>query len=206
MQRAIRLSLRAKGAVVAVIVAGCAAGAGAASCVTAAPPDVTQPPPLGPIIIQDAVQPPANAYVTAIPPDAQFIVPVRVFDPSQSVECEVFIDFDPGPLNNTGSGIGTCVIQPGLDAGVTEANFTVSPSDLGDPNACHTIQCFVANSFQQKSAHTPGITSLGADSVVWQYTPNGPGGCDEFDAGDGAFPPADAPTDTLPVTPDAVVH
>lgn len=167
---------------------------------------MTQPPQLGPIIIQDAVQPPANVYLTAIPPDAEFIVPVRVFDPNQSVACSVFIDFNPGDRNNTGTGIaGRCVFQPGLDAGVTEAEFTVSPSDLGDPNTCHTIQCFVANSFDPRSAHTPN-NPLGADSVVWQYTPNGPGGCDDFDAGDGAFPPADAPTDTLPVTPDVVVH
>jgi hypothetical protein len=63
--------------------------------------------------------------------------------------------------------------------------------DLGDPNACHVIQCFVADfPFARNSPHTPGDI-LGADSVVWQYAPNGPGGCDEFDGSDGAFPPMD---------------
>lgn len=198
MQRAIRLSKRARGAVVAVVGAGCAVGAGAASCVTAQPPDVTQAPSLGPIIIQDAVQPPANAFLTMIPPDAQFIVPVRVFDPNQSVECEVFIDFDPGSNNTNGSPIG-CVFEAGLEAGIAEAEFSVPPSF--DLKACHTIQCFVANSFDSMSPHTPLNTRLGADSVVWQYTPNGPGGCDEFDAGDGAFPPTDT---GLPLILDAV--
>ncbi len=48
--------------------------------------------------------------------------------------------------------------------------------------------------------HTPG-DSLGADSVIWQYSPNGPGSCAQFDAGDGAFLP-DAPSDGgVPLTP-----
>ena len=198
MQRATRLSKRAKRAVFTVVAVGCAVGACVVSCVTAGPADVPQPPLIGPIIIQNAVRPPASTFLTFLP--AEFIVPVRVFDPSQPIECHVFIDFNPGVINNAGT-FPPCVVQPGLDGGITQAQFTISPGALGDPNACHTIQCSVADSFYSVSAHTPN-TLLGADSVVWQYTPNGPGGCDEFDAGDGAFVPADAPMDTgLPLTP-----
>jgi len=194
MQRAIRVSKRAQAAVLAMAAAGCAVGGGVASCVTSSPADVPQPPQLGPVIVQNSVMPAASVYLTAIPPD--FIVPVRVFDPTLPIACHVFIDFNIGVLPSV-----PCVVQPGLDGGITQAQFTISPGALGDPNACHTIQCSVADSFYSVSAHTPN-TLLGADSVVWQYTPNGPGGCDEFDAGDGAFVPADAPMDTgLPLTP-----
>jgi hypothetical protein len=193
MQRAIRLSTRAKGAVLAMAAAGCAVGAGVASCVTSSPADVPVPPTQGPVIVQNSVMPAASAYLTAIPPD--FIVPVRVFDPTKPIVCHVFIDFNIGVLPSV-----PCVVQPGLDGGITLAQFTVGATDAFDPGTCHTIQCFVANSFEDISPYTPS-TSLGADSVTWQYTPNGPGGCDEFDGGDGAFPPADAPMDTLLLTP-----
>jgi len=173
-------------------------GACVVSCVTAGPADVPQPPLIGPIIIQNAVRPPASTFLTFLP--VEFIVPVRVFDPSQPIECHVFIDFNPGVINNAGT-FPPCVVQPGLDGGITLAQFTVGVTEVFDPGICHTIQCFVANSFEDISPYTPS-TSLGADSVTWQYTPNGPGGCDEFDGGDGAFPPADAPTDRLPLTPE----
>jgi hypothetical protein len=53
------------------------------------------------------------------------------------------------------------------------------------------------------SQHTPG-DSFGTDNVIWHYTPNGPGSCALFDAGDGAFLP-DAPSDGgVLLTPDAV--
>jgi hypothetical protein len=194
MQRAIRVSKRAQAAVLAMAAAGCAVGGGVASCVTSSPADVPQPPQLGPVIVQNSVMPAASVYLTAIPPD--FIVPVRVFDPTLPIACHVFIDFNIGVLPSV-----PCVVQPGLDGGITLAQFTVGVTEVFDPGICHTIQCFVANSFEDISPYTPS-TSLGADSVTWQYTPNGPGGCDEFDGGDGAFPPADAPTDRLPLTPE----
>jgi hypothetical protein len=52
------------------------------------------------------------------------------------------------------------------------------------------------------SARTPDIGS-DVSTIDWNYSPNGPGVCDQFDAGDGAFPP-DAPPDALPITPDAL--
>jgi hypothetical protein len=183
------------------LAAGCAVAASVASCVTAAPADVPTPPLLGPIIVQDAVQPPSGPYLTVLP-EAGFVVPVRAFDPSHTITCAVFIDFDPGAFNSTGPSAGCGNIPPALDGGLTSLTFTIDPMHLGDPNACHTIQCFVSEGFELLSPHTPD-NNLGADSVTWHYTPNGPGGCDDFDGSDGAFPPADAPTDVL-VLPENV--
>jgi hypothetical protein len=180
------------------LAAGCAVAASIAACVTAAPADVPTPPLLGPIIVQGAVQPPSGPYLTALP-EAGFVVPVRVFDPSSTITCAVFIDFDPEAYNTTGTPVGCTNIPPALDGGLTSLTFTIDPVYLGvDPNACHTIQCFVAEEFQPQSPHTP--RRLGADPVTWHYAPNGPGGCDYFDGSDGAFPPADAAMDGLPAT------
>jgi hypothetical protein len=186
----------------AALAAGCAVAASVASCVTAAPADVPTPPLLGPIIVQDAVQPPSGAYLTVLP-EAGFVVPVRAFDPTSTITCNVFVDFDPGMDNTTATPIFCTPTPPALDGGLTSLTFSINPIDaLGDPNACHTIQCFVAEGFDRGSPHTPS-NSLGADSVTWQYTPNGPGGCDEFDGSDGAFPPADAPMDRLLLIADS---
>jgi len=204
MQRAFRVTKRVRGAVLAVLAAGCAVGASVASCVTAAPADPPQVTRQGPTILQDEVQPVASAYLFALPPGG-FVVPVRVSDQNQSIMCKVFVDFDPGADDNQFAtpAAHTCSpTLPSLDGGATELHFTLTATNLGDPNACHVIQCFVADLFDVNSAHAPG-DGLGADSVTWQYTPNGPGGCDVFDGSDGASPPTDAPTDVL-VVPDSV--
>jgi hypothetical protein len=203
MPPASRLLLkRAKRAVLTVLAAGCAGAAGAASCVTAQPADLPQVPPLGPTIVQDAVMPAANGYLTALP--AEFWVPVRVFDPSRPVTCNVFVDFDPATNNSTGTNATCPFTPPALDGGITQLSFFFLPGNFPDPTACHTIQCYVAYTFDRNSAHTPG-DSFGADSVVWNYTPNGPGGCDHFAGSDGAFPPPDASMpDAQLFVPDAV--
>jgi hypothetical protein len=172
-----------------------------ASCVTAAPADLPTTPQLGPIIVQDAVQPSPSDYLTALP--VQFIVPVRVFDPNKAIQAKVFVDFTPG-TDNTGSATGRVLAfsqLPALDGGLTNLDFTFDPTLLGDPTACHTITLFVAYSFDANSDHTAG-DSLGTDQTYWQYSPNGAGACLNFDAGDGAFLP-DAPSDVL-VVPDVV--
>jgi hypothetical protein len=209
MPGAIRRIRFTKTALMPALAAALAGAAGMASCITAPPADPPALPVLGPMIIQNAVMPPANQYLTALP-DA-FIVPVRVFNPDIRVACNVFVDFDPG-LKNNAAGVTRCgVVSPALDGGATAVEFFLTPQDLAsgpggiiDPNACHTIQCFVADSFQQMSPHTPGSNLVGSDSVTWQFTPNGPGSCAQFDAGDGAAPP-DGPSDTgVLMTLDAV--
>jgi hypothetical protein len=194
-----------KGALLPALALALSALAGISSCLTTAPAEPPPVPPLGPTIIQDAVYPPNNTYLPALPPQP-FVVPVRVFDPNREIECEVYVDFDPGSDNSqfaTGAIPGACpTMLPALDGGPTLMQFSLTSTNLGDPTTCHVIQCFVADSFDTMSPHTPGDT-LGADSVTWQYAPNGPGGCEQFDGGDGAAPP-DAPMDALPQTPDAV--
>ena len=78
--------------------------------------------------------------------------------------------------------------------------FLLTPADLGDPTACHTIQVFVADSFSS-NGYTAGDV-LGADSITWFYMPGGPNGCTTYDAGDGSFP-SDAPADGPLLVPDA---
>jgi hypothetical protein len=206
MLRANRRIEITKGGLVPAVAAALTAAVAVASCITGPPPDPPQPPAIGPTIIQDAVQPPNNEYLTELP--ATFEVPVRVTDPNRPIACNVFIDFYPGTNNTAGTTIGCPPTLPALDGGPTILSFSLSAAALTanglDPSLCHAIQCFVGDSpFARMSAHTPG-DSLGADSVTWQYTPNGPGSCAEFDAGDGAFPPDGLSDGGLQLTPDAV--
>jgi hypothetical protein len=200
MLRVIRRIRVTKGTFVPALAAVLASSAAIASCITGPPSEPPQPPVLLPQIIQNAVMPPANQFVTELP-DA-FVVPVRVFNPNIPIACSVFVDFDPGMFNAVAPVASCGPMFPALavEAGVTNLQFTLTPEMLAgghtsvlDPNTCHTIQCFVAESFSSVSPHTP-FTVLGADSVTWQYAPNGPGACTtQFDAGDGAFP--DSPSD-----------
>lgn len=206
MLRAIRRIRVTKGTLLPVLAAALAVGAGMASCISGPPPDPPRVPAVGPVIIQNAVRPAANEYLTELPDS--FRVPVRAFNPNAPITCAVFVDFDPGS-DNSQFAKGTAAVcpetLPALDGGPTILDFSLSATSLGpDPNACHTIQCFVEDfPLNPKFLHVPG-DSLGSDSVVWEYSPNGPGACDQFDAGDGAFPSADASDGGVPLTPDAV--
>jgi hypothetical protein len=217
MVRVIPLSTRAKAALLPALATAFATAAAMASCITAPPADLPpQAPAEGPIIVQDAVTPPADQDLTALPPGG-FVVPVKVLNPTSTIQCKVFVDFDTG-VDNFESATAPAYqcpnnTFPALDGGLTilsfsltAANFVQPGSDFGDLTVCHTITFFVADAFATNSAHTPAPDSLGADSVTWQYAPNGPGGCLQFDGGDGSFPPpADAPTDVLLLPPgDAV--
>ncbi|HEY5145783.1 MAG TPA: hypothetical protein VII82_03415 [Polyangiaceae bacterium] len=177
----------------------CAAGA-VSACITAPPPDLPVLPARGPRILEDGVIPPTDAYLTGLPADGQFLVPVEVSNPAPPIVGRVFVDFYPGIDNMRSATMLTKMIdtQPSVDGGPTIVSFSLSPTDLGDPTACHLIQFYVADSFSDNNGHTAG-DNLGADSVSWFYTPNGPNGCFEYDAGDGAA--EDAPTDALLLTP-----
>jgi hypothetical protein len=208
MAHAIRGSSRALRGLVAPLAfgaVGAIAAGGIAACITAPPPDLPILPARGPRILEDGVQPPTNAYLTELPADGQFLVPVEVNDPTQEIVGRVFVDFYPGSDNMRSATAADQMItaQPALDGGPTIMSFMLSATaDLGDPTACHLIQFFVADSFSGRSGHTPG-DSLGADSVSWFYTPNGPNGCFGYDAGDGAAA-EDGAGDSLPLTPDGV--
>jgi hypothetical protein len=203
MPQAIRVSSRAihaLGFVAALGVAAAVSASGIAACITAPPPDLPALPLRGPRIIEDSVRPPTDQYLTMLPADSEFVVPVEVNDPTEQIVGRVFVDFYPGS-DNMGSATSFTAVPPALDGGVTTISFSVSSIDLGDPTACHIIQLFVADQstgFSEISVHTAG-NSLGVDSVSWFYTPNGPSGCFAYDAGDGA--PADAAPDGTLVIP-----
>ncbi len=162
-----------------------------ASCITTPPADVPTIPAQGPTIIQDAVRPPANAALTALPPGGSFVVPVQVSVSDKPVTCRVFVDLDAGAaVNPFGTGaVARCPdTLPALDdGGLTVLTFTLTAASFGNPTRCHAIQCFVADYTDASSAHAPGA-SLGVDSVFWQYAPSGPGGCSPIGGGAAASP------------------
>ena len=201
----IRGSSRALRAPVVLLAFG-ALGAGIAgavsACITAPPPDLPVLPARGPRILDDSTKPPPSAYLTALPADGQFLVPVEVSDPTQPIVGRVFVDFYPG-IDNMHSATPyeqSFSTPPSVDGGLTIISFSLSPTDLIAPTACHLIQFYVADSFN--GTGPIAADNLGADGVSWFYTPNGPNGCFEYDAGDGAA--EDAGMDVLPLTPDGV--
>jgi hypothetical protein len=214
MRLTISISSRTtRAAALLVLVAGSVGLAATAACIAAPPADPPQIPETGPTIIQDAVQPPRNEDLTALPPDGVFIIPVRVSDPTIPIQFRVFIDyvatgensFDPyGYIDKQVQSA-----MPAVDGGITDLRILLSWTESGalkwnfDPNACHTIWVFVADSFQTAFVHTPD-DPLAADSVIWHYAPNGPGACTTVDdAGDGSFPP-EASSDAGYVVPPVV--
>jgi hypothetical protein len=91
-----------------------------------------------------------------------------------------------------------------LDGGVLLIEFNVTP-DL-DPSRCHKIEFFVAHAFETGLPRT--FDPIGGDFATWTWDPAGTVPCDliVYDAGalqDGAFPPADAGADALPVVPES---
>jgi hypothetical protein len=201
----IRGSSRALRAPVVLLAFG-ALGAGVAgavsACVTAPPPDLPVLPARGPRILNDDVKPPTSAYLTGLPGDGQFLVPVEVSNPAQLIAWRVYVDYYPGIDNMrfaTSAELGLST-PPSVDGGPTIISFSLSPANLIDPTACHLIQFYVADSFS--GAGPTAGDNLGTDGVSWFYTPNGPNGCFEYNAGDGAA--EDAGMDALPLTPDGV--
>lgn len=178
------------------------------ACVTAPPPQLPEVAGHRPTILHDAVQPPTTVILGALP--SEFVVPVELDDPSETFEWDFFVDYN--PCANPAScqetqpvqGVHTVTPTPGtLDGGVVIVAFT-PPTDL-TTSQCHRIDFLVAHTFDPRSAHT--WDSVGGDIVTWFYNP-GDVPCDLFvyDAGsvqDGAFPPADAGSEGLPVVPES---
>jgi hypothetical protein len=159
------------------------------ACITAPPADLPEVPQIGPIILQGSVQPSPSQYLTELP--LEFCVPVRVFN--TDVTWVIYVDFVPSvgapsirsPKNATKT----------FDGGIEFISFTLTQDQVsGGPGSCHTIQVIVADQYQA-ALHQP-MSTLGADSVTWFYSPNGPGVCDQLDGGYGA-PRDAAPVDAL---------
>jgi hypothetical protein len=180
----------------------------ATACVVAPPGQLAQLPPHRPTILHDAVYPPTDQILTEMP--TEFLVPVELDDPDQSFWWDVFVDYNPCNEQNdcqpTAPTVDPTLVTPTpgtLDGGVV---IVPVPQITGlDPTVCHRIDFLVANQFTPDSPHT--WDSIGGDIVTWFYNSGGgPNGCPLYDAGafqNGAFPPADAAAEGLPVVPDS---
>jgi hypothetical protein len=176
---------------VAVLALSLAASGAALACFTAPPPDLPAEQTSHPIIDELDTFPPAASLLTELPPPPGFVVPV-VVGSGDSFQWNVFID------GNTSPSTARTVNNPILDAGANWVEFQLTPADFTFANCPHRIELFVAYQFDPASPRTP--ESFGGDSVAWLYEPEG---CTTYDAGDGAFPPQDAPSDGLPVAPES---
>ncbi|MGD0526926.1 MAG: hypothetical protein ABSE49_17400 [Polyangiaceae bacterium] len=181
------------------------------ACITAPPPELPAEIEHRPTILHESLVPPAANVLPELPPQG-FVVPILLEDPNEPFWWEVFVDYNPctDPPNCT---VATSPEPPGaryvaptpgtLDGGVVPVSFTL-PADV-DPTQCHQISFFVAHGFSSTSPVT--FDPIGGDSAVWNYWPEGVQ-CTQlvYDAGafqDGAFPPADAAPDSLPVVPES---
>lgn len=186
---------RIAAALVAAVACVATAIAGVAACLTAPPADVGASTDERPEIIHTAVYPP-EGLIRQWPSENKFYVPVRLADPTATcVWRAVDQDLEAATATTLYSNIA-CAISL-LDGGVIVQNVQIpQPTD----GHCHILTFVVAQAF---AGNVP--TSIGGDTARWEYEP--PAGlCNFYDAGtlqDGAFPPSDAGSDGLPVTPES---
>jgi hypothetical protein len=178
--------------------AGVIALGAAVACFTAPPPDLPPESTLRPSIASSGVYP--QGYLTELPPDGTFIVPVQVAA-GEFFQWDVFVDY---PANRS-PVMGPTTETPDTaveDGGLSWVSFSLDQTAF-QPGPCpHRIEFFVAHQFNPPPAIPRTPESFGGDSFTWFYVPDG---CASYDAGDGGFPPADAASDSLPVTPESGV-
>jgi hypothetical protein len=181
------------------------------ACITAPPPELPTELEHRPTILRASVVPPTE--VLSQLPTGGFIVPIKLEDPNELFQWDVFVDYNfctnPPDCTMATSEVtppGVVQVTPtgALDGGVVLVSFD-SPPGL-DLSQCHSIDFEVAQQFQPGLPHSPDPT-IGGDSFTWIYEPAGVT-CSSivYDAGplqDGAFPPADAGADALPVIPES---
>jgi hypothetical protein len=181
-------------------------GGALVACFTAPPPDLPAASTERPSILVSSVVPSPAAILTALPLSGplEFEVPVHV-SPGQYFQYEVFVDYQGAPANAYQVEhpnpviVAKTSLSPGpLDGGDVVVPFTLDAANFSPGQCPHVIQFFVAYQFDTDSLPTP--ETFGGDSVQWFYEPPD---CETFDAGDGAFPAADAPVDALPVAPES---
>ena len=166
------------------------------ACITVPPPDLATPPLHPPVIDHAGVIPLQDATLSTWPtPQTPLLIPIELFDPDESFEYAVFIDYDPS--TTTAADVGPVLVRPPppvMDGGTYLLEVVTLPSAPLD-GLCHKLEVDVARSFA--SVHVPD--SLGGDSVWWWYGPNG---CPPSWQEDGALP-ADAPYDGIQLIPDS---
>lgn len=171
------------------------------SCVIAeSPPTYPAQKPERPTIIQSRTVPTTSKVLGSFPEGA-FLVPVKLFDPTQVVEWQVFVDFDPlnanvdatpdasgksSPVAGSDSTPGAEDLNPSDPrSGIRRIEFTISKPEFFD-RTCHTIEFIVAteNSIvgnTPRSLHQ--VDPLQSDQVTWFYSENGDlAGCPVEDA------------------------
>jgi hypothetical protein len=178
------------------------------ACITAPPPELPAEIEHRPTIVHESLVP--SAGILAQLPTGGFVVPILLEDPNESFQWDVFVDYNPCAQSGCPApspeppGVHSVSPTPGtLDGGVVNVSFTL-PADV-DPAQCHTIAFYVAHGFSPTSPVT--FDAIGGDTATWIYWPEGVQ-CTliVYDAGalqDGAFPPADAAPDALPVVPES---
>jgi hypothetical protein len=150
--------------------------------------------------LHDAVQPPSDQVLAALPSDNEFLVPVVLEDPNESFEWDVFINYYLDPKSEPVLRHSVLPTPGTVDGGVVPITFQLFDTDFPDPTACNHIDFLVAQQFNEKYQHTPNST--GGDIVTWLYSTAGASAClATYDAGDGAFPETEAATDGLPLAP-----
>ncbi len=157
-----------------------------AACVIAPPAEPPTLPAQGPTIVPETADPPVSEDLTALPVGG-FEVEVRTVDAVQPIFAAIIVDPEllrPIPIEHK--------FTPAVNGGPTLIDVPLSVESLGDPAACHVIELVVAYDDSLFSA-----PSIGAQisTIDWQYTPGGPGSCEVYDAGDGAY--QDSPSDVF---------
>ncbi len=162
-----------------------------AACVIAeSPPAFPVQLPERPTIIQSRTVPTTSKVLGSFP-EAGFLVPVKLFDPEQTVEWQVFVDFDPlnpdgdatpdasgksEPMARSSSTPGAEDLDPSDPrSGIRRIEFTIARPTFFD-RTCHTIEFIVAtrNSiFGDTPRSLRSIDPLQSDQVTWFYSPNG---------------------------------
>ena len=141
---------------------------------------------------------------------SEFVVPIQLDDGDETYQWDLFVDYNPCDLSLGCQPSGPAIFPqtvaptPGtIDGGISIVDVQL-PSTI-DATSCHRIDFLVAHQFNGSLPHI--WDSIGGDIVTWFYNAGGgTNGCPDYDAGafqDGAFPPADAGSDTLPVTPES---
>jgi hypothetical protein len=147
------------------------------ACITP-PPELVDPPPKRPVILDDVLDPPLTQVLPSAP--ASFTVWVALSDPQETFRYAVFVDYNTSPDSppvDTGGGMPS----------TTKVSFTFpSPPVLADGN-CHRIDVLVVHDFATVLdgavlRHTPD--AVGGDEASWFIVPGGSlDGCFFFDAG-----------------------
>jgi len=148
-------------------------------------PDQRSLPTRAPSIEQDNVFPSPSQPVLQWPD--QFLVPVRVYNPTVPFEWRVFIDYDSILGPNAPPIMHQSVAGSPTAADLQTQQVIIAPD--GFQGACHRIDFVTALAFDSNR----GANGTGADSVTWFYAPAGNfTGCSLYDGGgnDGAFPDA----------------